>query len=246
VLLLAHVNRSTAAGVGSGKESYADSAAWHNNARSRLFLKRTVENDHTRLTLEHQKSNRGALQEPLEFAFHAQEGRLSIDAPVDLSGVLGEPVAQIQPIDAVLALIDEFYRMGKFISPHRTARNNAFKELRPQRGFPKSIKSLDQLMPLLIDTQRQGRLEVEHYRHDRKYRERWKLPGTPFAPSSPAAPSSDGCALADEGASTAQGGAPTAPTWAGGMGERAHTPGADESAHPAGLERTAANTEDTP
>ncbi len=40
VLLLGHVNRLSASGSG-GSENYSGSTAWHNSARSRLFLSRT-------------------------------------------------------------------------------------------------------------------------------------------------------------------------------------------------------------
>ena len=95
---------------------------------------------------------------------------------------------QVDHTAIIVALIGEFYRMGQFISPYRTARNNAFKMLRTEKNFPRGIKTLDQLAPVLVDAQRRGLLEIEDYRtKDRKAGERWKVA---FAPSAPSAPTS--------------------------------------------------------
>ena len=67
VLLLAHVDKATSrTGRSSGGEGYSGSTAWHNSARSRLFMSRT---ESGALTLEHQKSNLGRLREPLSLSW---------------------------------------------------------------------------------------------------------------------------------------------------------------------------------
>ena len=63
VILLAHVDKNTSrARRAEGGEGYSGSTAWHNSARSRLFMSRTEDGT---LTLEHQKSNLGRMREPL-------------------------------------------------------------------------------------------------------------------------------------------------------------------------------------
>jgi RecA-family ATPase len=64
VLLLAHVDKGTSrAGKAlTNTEAYSGSTAWHNSARSRLFL---LEKDAGVFELQHQKCNLGPKQEPL-------------------------------------------------------------------------------------------------------------------------------------------------------------------------------------
>ena len=216
VLLLAHVNRATAAGfTNKAEEDYADSAAWHNKARSRLYLS-VDKSDRRMVTISHQKANLGQLQPPLEL-YMRDSGGLTLRA--DFSGLTSRGGdTQADHTAVIVALIGEFYRMGQFISPYRTARNNAFKMLRTEKNFPRGIKTLDQLAPVLVDAQRRGLLEIEDYRtKDRKAGERWKVASAPSAPSAPSSDESADCAW----------GAPSAPTWAGGVGESAR---ADEGA----------------
>jgi putative DNA primase/helicase len=61
VCLLAHVDKNTSRNKkADGGEGYSGSTAWHNSARSRLFMTR---GDDGLLTLEHQKSNLGKRRE---------------------------------------------------------------------------------------------------------------------------------------------------------------------------------------
>jgi len=63
VLLLAHVDKNTSrAQRPENSEGYSGSTAWHNSARSRMFMTRVADGT---LTLEHQKSNFGRCREPL-------------------------------------------------------------------------------------------------------------------------------------------------------------------------------------
>ena len=168
------------------------------------------------VTIKHQKANLGKKQPPLDL-YMREAGGLTLRADFsELTSRGGD--TQVDHTAIIVALIGEFYRMGQFISPYRTARNNAFKMLRTEKNFPRGIKTLDQLAPVLVDAQRRGLLEIEDYRtKDRKAGERWKVA---FAPSAPSAPTSDESADCTWGA-------PSAPTWAGGVGESAR---ADEGA----------------
>lgn len=63
VMLLAHVDKNTSRNSkADGGEGYSGSTAWHNSARSRLFM---VRNENRTLTIEHQKSNFGAMREAI-------------------------------------------------------------------------------------------------------------------------------------------------------------------------------------
>ncbi|HRD86006.1 MAG TPA: AAA family ATPase, partial [Rubrivivax sp.] len=60
VMLLSHLDKNAARGLSS--ESYSGSTAWHNSARSRLFIER--DKDGAGLALKHEKANFGRLREP--------------------------------------------------------------------------------------------------------------------------------------------------------------------------------------
>lgn len=64
LVLLAHIDKS-AAKYGDSGNAYSGSTAWHNSVRSRLALLR----DKHGIVLEHQKTNYGALAQPVRLAF---------------------------------------------------------------------------------------------------------------------------------------------------------------------------------
>lgn len=223
VLLLAHVDKSTSRNkFGQGDEAYSGSTAWHNSARSRLFMSR--DGDSGNLTIQHQKSNLGEIQEPIVIAW-PQGGipALANELP-DIDGVVGKAQERVEDrqIKTLLKMIDEFASRDQFISSAPTAKNNAFAVLRPEPEFKALKMSRDDVARLITKCQRDGLIDVLDYRtKDRKDRQRWVLTdeGREFAglsaPSAPSAPSSE------EGAESAQGaaeGAPSAPSCVGGMG----------------------------
>jgi hypothetical protein len=167
VLLLVHVDKSTARGLSS--ESYSGSTAWHNSARSRLYLKQDRPGQ---LELTHEKCNLGP-----------RLPALALEWPTDgLPGVPEQlsPVVQgIQgrnDVKAVLTLIHEFTERGEFVSPEPNSRANAHVLLSSQRGFPASLKRSAETQDLVRDAQRDGLLQRATYKGaDRKPRERWDL-----------------------------------------------------------------------
>lgn len=168
VLLLAHVDKSTARGGVGNSEGYSGSTAWHNSVRSRLFMSA---DDHG-LVLEHQKSNLGKRAEPIRLQW-SERGVLVLESP----GTGPMATGCDEDRDAVLGLIDEFYSRGEHISPALTSPNNAFKVLSGQIGFPKRLKR-DRLFDLLRAAQRDGLLEVESYRNASRHEAlRWRVTG---------------------------------------------------------------------
>lgn len=213
-LLLSHVNRTTAAPKGGNKsaggESYADSVAWHNAARSRLFL--AGDDGGETLTLEHEKSNYGKKGAMLNLRRLEGCGMELVQPPSE-----GNPAQGfLDEVDqtSILTMIDEFYTRGDWISPSMNARNNAFKLLSPERSYPKGLRQ-NGLWPLLRDAERRNLLHREVYRTiQRKDAERWKVGAAPSAQGAQGAPISEPSAPS---AASAQG----APTGVGGMGESA-------------------------
>lgn len=123
LILLAHVDKQTSRGMsGAGSESYSGSTAWHNSVRSRVFLSR--EGASQMLTLEHQKSNYGALREKIVcqfdgFTFEAVSARqdeADIQALVDLIALYAQrgisistsPRAHTTNVPAVLSREEKY------------------------------------------------------------------------------------------------------------------------------------------
>jgi putative DNA primase/helicase len=224
VLLLAHVDKTTSRNKkADGGEGYSGSTAWHNSARSRLFLTR---GDDGLLTLEHQKSNLGKMREPITLEWPSD------DLPQLREQVAGFDVDELtqrqqgraddEKAAALLKLIAEYEGRQQFASPAPQARNNVHAVLQPDPIFQRLKLRPNDTKRIVTQCDRAKWLEILDYKTpDRKHRQRWTLTheGRTFAglpaPTAPTAPTSH------EGAQSPQGakGAPTAPTCVGGMGE---------------------------
>jgi len=228
VLLLAHVDKNTSkARRAEGGEGYSGSTAWHNSARSRLFMTR---NDSGGLTLEHQKSNLGLCRETLALEWpDAGLPQLlainQVDNPLNpfLQRLQGR--AEDERAISVLRMIAEFESRQQYCSPVATARNNVYATLKSEPVFQKLKLNADACKRIVTQCQRAKWIESVEYRtHDRKTRLRWTLTsvgraiaGLP-ALSAPCAP----CAVESAESAEGAGGAPCAPSCAGGVGgERA-------------------------
>ena len=226
VLLLAHVDKMTSrARKAEGGEGYSGSTAWHNSARSRLFLSRS---EHGDLTLEHQKSNLGKLQEPLTLTWpDAGLPMLAADAPnFDGLNARAEGRADDNKAAALLRLLAEFESREQYASPAPTARNNVHALLRVEPEFQRLKLNRDATARIVNQCQRAGWIDAAEYKsaHTRKHCQRWAVThaGRDFA-GLPTAPTTPTCHESAEGAQGADGGAPTAPTCGGGVGGIART-----------------------
>ena len=184
VLLLSHVNKNTSkAGKNqSDTEGYADSAAWHNAARSRLFLNAIDELGN--LSLTHQKNNLGTKQPVLNIAFR-DEGSSLYAADSDQLIEAGAGKALVTSMmrnlhkKPILKLIHEFYCREEWISPSpNSAQTNAFALLKNEADFPLSTKHADKAECLAIvrELERDSFLIKETYKKlDRHDGQRWAL-----------------------------------------------------------------------
>lgn len=215
VLLLAHVDKGTSRGDRAGTEGYSGSTAWHNSARSRMYLSRDKDGA---LLLEHQKSNLGRLRDPVSLDW-PHDGLPQLVAPLNpvVQGIVDQ-----NDMRAVLLVLHEFYCRGEFVSTSVQSPTNAARVLGGDPAFPKRKHA--EIFDLLRNAVRRGLIERQQYRNaDRKDRERWALTadgcsliGKP-APRAPSAPTSQ---LSAHGAGVAPG-APT-PAW-GVWGDGART-----------------------
>ena len=224
VVLLMHVDKSTARGLASGSDNYSGSTAWHNSVRSRLFLKAT---DDGGLELRHEKCNYGPKHAPIALRWPA-DGMPEVDRP--LTPVV-QGIADRNDLQAILALIHEFSTRGESVATSPNSPANAARMFAAEKTFPKRRKA-GEIATLLRDAERQGLVARETYRtSDRKPHERWQLTGDGFtligvdAPSAPSAPSPELGTQSQHGAGTA----PSAPSpGVGGVGGGART---QKSAH---------------
>jgi len=234
VLLLAHVDKATSRNKkAEGGEGYSGSTAWHNSARSRLFLSR---GDDGLLTLEHQKSNLGPRREPVTLEW--LEGGLP--QLVQGAGFDGDGFASRQQgradddhAIALLKLIAEFESRGQYCSPAVQARNNVHAMLKSEPAFLKLKLRPDDTKRIVNQCQRAKWLEPLDYRGHGRMHQRWAvtLAGRLFAglpkPHTPTSPHIDDGDSADVNTKV---GCPTPPHVVGGTGERAHTICEDVSA----------------
>ncbi|MDD2987389.1 MAG: AAA family ATPase [Zoogloea sp.] len=163
VLLLVHIDKTTARSGGS--EGYSGSTAWHNSARSRLFLKA---DEHNALILEHQKSNFGKRAEPIGLCW-------SDSGVLTLAEGGGRWASGTDDRDAVLSLLAEYQDRGEVVSYSTHSPYNAWKLLHQQPSFPKRLKK-DQLGGILRDAERAGLLVREQGRNSSRHKtESWKV-----------------------------------------------------------------------
>lgn len=224
VLLLAHVDKNTSRNhKAEGGEGYSGSTAWHNSARSRMFM--TRKEDGT-LTLEQQKSNFGKCRDPITLEW--LDGGLPQvvgDDGADPGTAFGQRVqgrADDTAAAAILKMIAEFEGRGQYCSTASNSPNRVFAMLRTEPSF-QALKLRDgDTKRIVTQCQRAGWIEMLEYRTvSRHKKDRWTLTnggrlfaGLPAAPSAPSAPSGEDGAPAK----MAQEGAPSAPSRVGGVG----------------------------
>jgi len=146
ILLLAHIDKQTAKG-GVNSEGYSGSTAWHNSARSRLFL--SVKDDG--LVLEHQKSNLGLRSESIYMEW-TEGGLLKQASAPDEQNIK----------DLILRLIHEAYTQQNFISTSTNSSSNAYKMLQLSPNYPKALQR-QKLYAVIRDLEITGLITKEKY-----------------------------------------------------------------------------------
>lgn len=170
VLLLAHVDKNTSrSGKADGGEGYSGSTAWHNSARSRLFMTRS---ENGLLTLEHQKSNLAQRCKPIKIEW-PEGGLPTLTSGPDGTGV---PETDGEKAVALLGLIFEFEGRGQYASPETNARNNVHALLKGEPAFQSLSLNREATARILNQCQRSGFIESLEYRgSDRRPRQRWTV-----------------------------------------------------------------------
>ena len=169
VLLLAHVDKGTSRGDrGSNAEAYSGSTAWHNSARSRLFMKREEDGC---LLLEHQKWN-VTEHHPALRLWWAKDGIPTLD---DFGQPEVKAIAERAHIRALLRLVHQFTQRGEHVSTGLAGPSTAPRLLKSEMGYPPRLKDRDAL-DLLRQAERKGLLTRGAYKtRSRHTAERWEV-----------------------------------------------------------------------
>ncbi len=211
VLLLAHVDKTTSRNKkAEGGEGYSGSTAWHNSARSRLFLTR---GDDGLLTLEHQKANLGRRRDPVTLQWPENGLPGLVEAGAGFAGFAGFPGQQGRADDeraaSLLRLIAEFEGRGQYCSPAAQARNNVHSLLKSEPAFQSLKMGTDATKRIVNQCQRAGWIAPLEYKsaHTRKFCQRWTVTddgrsyaGLPAAPTAPTAPTCHEGEVKEQGA----------------------------------------------
>ena len=220
MLLLAHVDKNTSkARKAEGGEGYSGSTAWHNSARSRLFMTRT---EMGTLTLEHQKSNLGKLREVLALVW-PENGLPQLGNPATgfLDSVQGRGDDDRATI--LLKMIAEFESRQQYCSTGITSRNHVYAVLKSEPSFHLLKLKQDDVKHIVNQCQRNKWIEPVEYRdNNRKRHQRWTLTTEGRAVAGLIAPTAPSAPTYKDGAPSAEcaDSAPTAPTGIGGVGEK--------------------------
>ena len=174
VLMLMHVDKTTSRNKKSeGGEGYSGSTAWHNSARSRLFLTR---GDDGLLILEHQKSNFGKMRDPISLSWvDGGFPQLIEQGAGQGAGQGAQGRADDVRAISLLKLIAEFEGRDQFCSPGLAARNRVFALLRSEPDFQNLKLNSDATNRLVNQCQRAKWIEPIEYKRDRKLSTRWTL-----------------------------------------------------------------------
>jgi putative DNA primase/helicase len=224
VMLLAHVDKNTSRNKkAEGGEGYSGSTAWHNSARSRLFLTR---GDDGLLTLEHQKSNLGRMREPLTLEWlDGGFPQLVQGGGFDADGISSRQQGRADDdrSAALLRLIAEFECRSQYASPSQQARNNVHSMLKSEPAFLSLKLRPDDTKRIVNQCQRAKWIESLDYRGvDRKPHQRWTVTSEGRVFAGVCATTSKSAEPHDS-AQGAEGAHSCAQPHAGGVGDRART-----------------------
>lgn len=206
VLLIVHIDRSSARGNTTNDDGYAGSAQWHNSSRRRMFLQHQIDKEWDadlrkevavgeRFMLRVMKNQDGVTRPDLEL----QRGEWGLwQLGVEIGGDLAVGThAGTDHAATLVRLIGEYYARGKYISASLAAQatTGAYAVLKDDPEFPKGLKR-KRMTDLVRGLERDGVLVAEPYkRPNRTLGERWMVlrdPSSPFKQFAPTAQTGTG------------------------------------------------------
>lgn len=195
VLLIVHIDRSSARGYTTNDDGYAGSAQWHNSSRRRMFLQHQIKRD---------DDDRDAILSETYMlrVMKNQDGPPAPDMELQRGGgglwqlaveIAGELAArsQLDHGPTIARLIAKYYERGEFMSTSLAAQatTGVYSTLKGDPDFPKGL-TRKRTADFVRDLKRSGILVEEPYqRPNRSHAERWAVMRDPDDPFERAAPS---------------------------------------------------------
>lgn len=187
VLLLVHIDRSSARGHASNDDGYAGSTAWHNSCRRRIFLQHEVKkskDDSGEVTITEERfllrvmKNQDGPPAPDMELLRDDSGLWELGVQIDLEALAG---AHTNHAKIVAQLIHDYYTRGTFISTSLApnAPTGAYATLKNDPQFPPGL-SKKRTADIVRSLERDGFLSKEPYqRANRGWAERWNVTKRP-------------------------------------------------------------------
>ena len=187
VLLLVHIDRSSARGHASNDDGYAGSTAWHNSCRRRIFLQHEVKKSkddsgeviitEERFVLRVMKNQDGQPAPDMEL-LRDESGLWRLGIRIDVDALTGNGADHAATI---ARLIQGYYARGTYISTSLApnAPTGAYATLKNDPQFPSGL-SKKRTIELVRRLERDGILSKEPYqRANRGWAERWMVTREP-------------------------------------------------------------------
>ena len=187
VLLLVHIDRSSARGHASNDDGYAGSTAWHNSCRRRIFLQHEVKKSkddsgevtvtEERFVLRVMKNQDGQPAPDMEL-LRDESGLWRPGICIDMDALTGGGADHAA---AIARLIQDYYARGTFISTSLApnAPTGAYATLKDDPQFPPGL-SKKRTIDIVRGLERNRILSKEPYRRaNRGWAERWKVAKEP-------------------------------------------------------------------
>ncbi|WP_338244786.1 phage NrS-1 polymerase family protein [Aurantiacibacter hainanensis] len=196
VLLIVHIDRSSARGYATNDDGYAGSAQWHNSCRRRMFLQHKVKRDpedreailSESFVLRVMKNQDGPPTPDMEL----QRGDWGLwQRAVEIGGNLA-PSHVPDHTSTIARLIGDYYDRGHYMSASLApqASTGVFDTLKSDPSFPKGL-TRKRTADIVRGLKRDGVLAEEPYkRPNRSWAERWMVlrdPDNPFRQVAPSA-----------------------------------------------------------
>jgi RecA-family ATPase len=195
VLLIVHIDRSSARGYTTNDDGYAGSAQWHNSSRRRMFLQHQVKRDDEdrdtilseTFMLRVMKNQDGPPAPDMEL----QRGEWGLwQFAVEIDSELASK-AKVNHGPTIARLIARYYEQGHFMSVSLApqATTGVYATLKSDPGFPRGLNR-KRTAEIVRELKRNGVLVEEPYvRPNRTHAERWSVVRDPDDPFERAAPS---------------------------------------------------------
>lgn len=136
-LIPVHVNRGSAMSGVKSSENYSGSTAWHNSARSRLFLS-PPDDDNPHYILRHEKTNYGKLLPPIHLDMNEDGVFMHIE---DEEAACVRDEIKRQRLEVIVSVIYDITFRGGIVPTAQTGTSTTFHAMSSHPKMPSGITS---------------------------------------------------------------------------------------------------------